>query len=345
MTPNLVTLGIDVSDRFSSYCVLDPAGDVVEEGRLRTTESALLSRFKDFTGRVVVEAGTHSPWISRVFADLGTEVVVANPRRVQLIAQSTRKNDKADAQTLARLGRIDPNLLTPIIHRSAQAQADLAYIRSRSAMLSARTVLINHVRGSVKSVGGRIPVCDAHYFHKRATEHIPPSLTIALSPLIEAIENLTEGIKRIDRLVLEMIDTRYPQTRALQQIAGVGPLISLTFILTIGDPNRFKKSREIGPYLGLVPLQRESGASSPQLRISKTGDSYLRQMLVNGAHYILGYRGPDCDLRRWGLQRASGGKNAKKRAVVAVARKLAILLHRLWVTGEVYDPLRQEVAA
>lgn len=142
-----------------------------------------------------------------------------------------------------------------------------------------------------------------------------------------------------------MIDTRYPEARVLQQVAGVGPLISLTFILTIGDPSRFKKSREIGPYLGLVPLQRESGTSSPQLRISKTGDSYLRQMLVSGAHYILGYRGPDCDLRRWGLRRASGGKNAKKRAVVAVARKLAILLHRLWVTGEVYDPLRQEVAA
>lgn len=345
MTPNLVTLGMDVSDRYSSYCLVGADGDVLEEGRLRTTESVISSRFKDFTGRVVVEAGTHSPWISRVFSDLGSEVIVANPRRVQLIAQSTRKNDKADAQTLARLGRIDPKLLTPITHRSAQAQVDLASIRSRSAMLSARTVLINHVRGSVKSVGGRIPVCDAHYFHQRAAEHIPASLAIALKPMLEGIENLTEGIKRIDRLVLEMIDSRYPEARALQQIAGVGPLISLTFILTIGDPNRFKKSREIGPYLGLVPLQRESGASSPQLRISKTGDSYLRQMLVNGAHYILGYRGPDCDLRRWGLERASGGKNAKKRAVVAVARKLAILLHRLWVSGEVYEPLRREVAA
>jgi transposase len=168
---------------------------------------------------------------------------------------------------------------------------------------------------------------------------------VPLGTLLEGIENLTEGIKRLDRLVLETIDTRYPEARVLQQVAGVGPLISLTFILTIGDPNRFKKSREIGPYLGLVPLQRESGTSSPQLRISKTGDSFLRQMLVNGAHYILGYRGPDCDLRRWGLERASGGKNAKKRAVVAVARKLAILLHRLWVTGEVYEPLRREVAA
>jgi transposase len=132
MTPSLVTLGIDVSDRFSSYCVIDPAGDVVEEGRLRTTESALFSRFKDITGRVVVEAGTHSPWISRVFSDLGMEVIVANPRRVQLITQSTRKNDKADAQTLARLGRIDPKLLTPIIHHwGVRPPSDLAWPRTK----------------------------------------------------------------------------------------------------------------------------------------------------------------------------------------------------------------------
>lgn len=345
MTSDHVTLGIDVSDRYSSYCLLDPLGVVLEEGKIRTTEAVLADRFKDFGGRVVVEAGTHSPWISRLFVDLGGEVIVANPRRVQLIAQSTRKNDKADAQTLARLGRIDPQLLAPVTHRSAQAQADLASIRSRSALVTARTVLINHVRGSVKSVGGRIPICDAHSFHRRAAEHIPASLEVALGSLLAAIENLTEGIKSIDRLVLDMIEKRYPEARVLQQVAGVGPLISLTFILTIGDPTRFRKSREIGPYLGLVPLQRESGDSAPELRISKTGDSFLRQLLVNGAHYILGYRGPDCCLRRWGLERAAGGKNAKKRAIVGVARRLAVLLHHLWVTGEVYQPLRGQVAA
>jgi transposase len=343
-TPS-ATLGIDVSDRYSNYCSLDSAGMVLEEGRLRTSEADLAARFRDFQGRVIVEAGTHSPWISRLFADLGCEIVVANPRRVQLIAQSTRKNDRADAETLARLGRIDPKLLTPVTHRSAQAQADLASIRARNALVAARTVLINHVRGSVKSVGGRIPICDAHSFHRKARLHVPECLQVALDPLLNAIENLTEGIKRSDKLVLDTIQTRYPEARLLQQVAGVGPLISLTFILTIGDPARFKKSREIGPYLGLVPLQRDSGKSAPELRISKTGDSFLRQMLVNGAHYILGYRGPDCDMRRWGLERASGGKNAKKRAVIAVARRLAVLLHHLWVTGEVYQPLRGQVAA
>ncbi len=164
--------------------------------------------------------------------------------------------------------------------------------------------------------------------------------------MLESIELLTEKIKQSDRVVLQLAETRYPETSVLRQVAGVGPLISLTFVLTIGDPTRFRKSREVGPYLGLVPRQRESGNSSPELRISKVGDVYLRQLLVNGAQYILGYRGPDSDLRRWGLQHASGGRNAKKRAVVAVARRLAILLHHLWVTGEIYDPLlRGQVAA
>lgn len=342
----MATLGMDVSDRYSNYCLLDSAGEVLEEGRIRTTEAAFRQRFADFRDLVIIEAGTHSPWIARVFNEAGSEVVVANPRKVQLIAQSTRKNDRGDAETLARLGRMDPKLLGPVTHRSAVRQADLAAIRGRNALLSARTVLINHVRGAVKSVGGRVPACDAHSFHKRAREHVPESVDAALEPLLDAIAELTQEIKRLDELVLDLIDTRYPEARLLQQIPGVGPLISLSFVLTIGDPHRFRKSREIGPYLGLVPVQRESGRSSPELRISKTGDSFLRQMLVNGAHYILGYRGPDCDLRRWGLQRATSSKNAKKRAVVAVARRLAILLHRLWVTGEVYEPLRRgEVAA
>jgi transposase len=274
------------------------------------------------------------------------EVIVANPRRVQLIAQSNRKNDKADAETLARLGRADPKLLGPVKHRDFQAQADLAVIRSRNALVAARTLLINHIRGAVKSAGGRLPAGDAHTFHRKGKANIPPELAPALEPLVDAVASLTAQIKDADRKVKSLIDSRYPVAKCLQQVSGVGPLISLSFILTIGDPTRFQRSRELGPYLGLVPRQRESGDSSPALRISKAGDSFLRQMLVNGAQYILGYRGPDCDLRRWGLMRAAGGKAAKKRAVVGVARKLAILLHRLWVTGEVYEPLRrQEVAA
>lgn len=342
-----MTVGLDVSDKFTSICFIDESGEIVEEGRLRTTEAALSPRFGALPPcRTVLEVGTHSPWMSRLLASLGHEVIIANPGRVRLIADSVRKTDRSDAETLARLGRIDPQLLSPVTHRSAEAQADLAVIRARYALVCSRTLLINHVRGAVKSTGARLPACDAYMFHKRVGGAIPEQLLPALAPLVELITSLTAQIKGIDKQIEALIRERYPEAKLLQQVPGVGPLISLTFILTIGDPHRFKKSRQVGPYLGLVPRKRESGERSPQLGISRAGNRYLRQLLVNGSQYILGFRGADTDLRRWGLQHAAtGGKSGKKRSVVAVARKLAVLMHSLWVTGEVYIPIRSEEVA
>jgi transposase len=344
-----MTVGLDLSDKFTSLCFIDDSGEVIEEGRLRTTEAALAQRFGALAPcRMVLEVGTHSPWVSRLLASQGHKVIVANPGRVRLIAESVRKTDRSDAETLARLGRIDPQLLSPVSHRDVEAQADLAVIRAREALVCSRTSLICHVRGSVKSMGARLPACDAYLFHKKVSDAVPAELQPALAPVLELIASLTTQIKAMDKRIDALIRERYPVARVLQQVPGVGPLISLAFILTIGDPSRFKKSRQIGPYLGLVPRRRESGERSPQLGISKAGNGYLRKLLVNGSHYILGFRGADTDLRRWGLLHAmTGGKNGKKRAVVAVARKLAILLHRLWVTGEVYIPIRNqmEVAA
>ena len=343
-----MTVGLDLSDHYTSVCVLSSDGEVVEEARLRTTTPAISQRFAGIEPcRVVVEVGTHSPWVSRLLVSFGHEVIVANPRRVRLIADSVQKTDRSDAETLARLGRIDPAFLSPILHRPEQAQADLAVVRARRALVGARSSLINHVRGAVKSSGARLPACDAYMFHKKVPGAIPPELAPALTPVLEMIAELTRRIDDIDRTIVSLIRDRYPEAQFLQQVPGVGPLISLTFVLTIGNPARFSKSRQVGPYLGLVPRRRDSGDNSPQLGISKTGDAYLRQLLVNGSQYILGYRGADTDLRRWGLKHASvGGKSGRKRAVVAVARKLAVLLHRLWVTGEVFIPVRaQEVAA
>jgi transposase len=337
-----MTIGLDLSDRYSSVCVLSSDGEVIEEARLRTTSSAMSQRFTAAEPcRIVLEVGTHSPWVSRLLTDLGHEVIVANPRRVRLIADGTQKTDRSDAETLARLGRIDPALLSPIVHRPEQAQVDLAVIRARHALVGARSSLINHVRGAVKSSGARLPSCDAYMFHRKVPAALPPELLPALAPVLEMVGDLTRRIDEMDKTIVALIREHYPEAQFLQQVPGVGPLISLTFVLTIGDPSRFGKSRQVGAYLGLVPRRRDSGDVSPQLGISKTGNTYLRQLLVNGSQYILGYRGADTDLRRWGLQHASvGGRSGRKRAVVAVARKLAILLHRLWVTGEVYRPLR-----
>ncbi len=342
-----LTVGIDLGDRFSSYCVLDGRGEVVEEGKVRTTTAGLQQRFATLgPGGVVVEVGTHSPWVSRLLEGLKHDVVVANPRRVRLIAESDAKTDRADAETLARLGRLDPRLLHPITHRGEQVQADLAVIRSRRGLVAARTLLINQVRGTVKASGTRLPTCSSHIFATKVAPAIPHELQPALFPLLSSIGELNKQNAALDAAIEQLIATRYPEASALQQVAGIGPLISLTFILTLADPARVTRSRQVGAYLGLTPRQRQSGERTPQLRISKSGDGYLRQLLVQPAHYILGHRGPDTDLRRWGLKRAEvGGANAKKRAIVAVARKLAVLLHHLWVSGEVYEPVRSEEVA
>ena len=290
--------------------------------------------------RIALEVGTHSAWVTELLTECGHEVVVANPRRTESISKNRRKNDRVDARTLARLVRADPELLYPIRHRGPQARRDLMWLRAPHALVEARTGLINSVRGLVKSMGARMPECSAESFAQHG-DAIPENLRATLKPLRQQVAALTARIRQYDGQIEIMAQKRYPHSGLLRQVKGVGALTAVAYMLTLEDPARFEKSREVGPYLGLVPRQDDSGDSSPPLGITKTGDTMLRRLLVGSAHYILGPFGEDCDLRRWGLKLAArGGKNAKKRAVVAVARKLAVLLHSLWVTGEVYEPLR-----
>jgi transposase len=337
-----ITAGLDLGDKYSYLCLIDQeSGEVVEEGRLRTTPEALRRRFgSEQPMRIAIEAGTHSPWVSRVLEECGHEVLVANARKLRLIYANKRKTDEVDAENLARLARLDPKLLYPLKHRGEDSQAHMAIIRSRQALVGARTQLVNHVRGAVKSFGARLPKCPARSFHKRASEHIPEALLPALGPIVEQIGSLTERIRDYERQLEAISKEHYPETELLRQVEGVGGLTALTFVLTLEDPYRFERSRSVGAYLGLVPATERSGERDPQRRISKEGDQMLRKLLVGSAHYILGPFGSDSDLRRHGEKIASrGSKNSKKRAAVAVARKLAVLLHRLWVTAEVYDPL------
>jgi transposase len=335
------SVGIDLGDKKSRFCFLDIDGAIVSEDGLATRREEFKAYFFSIPkARIAIEVGTHSPWVYELLESLGHTVYVANPRKMESIHKNRRKNDKVDARTLARLVRADPELLYPIQHRGAEVRKDLVLLRARDALVAVRTTLITSMRGLVKSVGERLPACSADSFHNSVADSIPERLGSALWPMLEQIESLTAKIKKYDTLVDQLAAKKYPETGALQQVKGVGALTSLAFVLTIENPDRFQKSRDVGPYLGLVPKQDESGESSPQLRITKTGDVMVRRLLVGSGHYILGPFGEDCDLRRHGLKIAArGGKNAKKRSVVAVARKLGVLLRRLWVTGEVYEPL------
>jgi transposase len=339
----MVTAGLDLGDRYSYLCLLDTnSGKVVEESRLRTTPETFSRRFDpEQQMTVAIEAGTHSPWVSRVLKECGHEVLVANPRKTRLIYGQGRKTDKLDAEKLARLARVDPKLLSPLEHRGEASQAHLALIRSREVVVRSRAQLINHVRGTVKSFGARLPKCSTASFHKKVAACIPQELQPALEPLLETIASLSTRIRHYDRELEELAQQYYPETKLLRQVQGVGTLTALTFVLTLEDPGRFEESRQVGAYLGLVPGKDQSGERDPQKRISREGDEMLRRLLVGSAHYILGPFGEDSDLRRQGLKIAgsTAAKNARKRAVVAVARKLSVLLHHLWISGEVYEPL------
>jgi transposase len=199
---------------------------------------------------------------------------------------------------------------------------------------------VNTLRGLAKSVGERVASCDPDSLDTARLEEFPERLQEVLKPLVEQVESLTAQIQEADRKLEQIARSEYPETQLLKQIYGVGTLIAVSFVLTVEDRERFRKSRDVGCYVGLRPRRSQSGNRDPELSITKEGDAYLRTLLVQGAHRILQPRSPDTDLKRWGTKLASrGGKNAKKRAIVAVARKLAILLHRLWVTSEVYEPL------
>jgi len=336
-----LTVGLDLGDRSSWYCGLDEAGAAVVEQRVSTTPKALREVFGAMPrSRVALETGMHSPWVSRLLSELGHEVIVAHARNVRLIGESRKKDDRLDAQTLARLARIDPQLLCPVKHRSAKAQADLTVIRARAGLVRARTALVNTARGLAKSYGERLRGCNVRNMDPEKAEGLSPELQQALGPLLAASATVSEQIAEYNRRIEQMAQQSYPEASLLKQVKGVGTLIALTFLLTLGDPHRFGKSRDVGCYLGLQPGRRNSGQSQPQLHISKEGDPYLRTLLVQGAQHILGPFGVDCDLRRWGLKLAErGGKSGKKRAIIATARKLAVLLHHLWVSGEVYEPL------
>lgn len=336
-----LTVGVDLGDRRSNFCILGLDGEKLTEGELVTTQESFAEFFQSMAAaRVIIEVGTHSAWARDVVASCGHEVVVANPRQMEGPKKRKRKNDRIDAHKLARIGRMDPQSLFPIHHRSVEVRQDLMALRARDAVVAVRKDLINAARGMVKSVGGRLPKCSSPSFPHKVEEALPKEVREVLLPLVQMVDRLSSCIKAYDERIEKLGIEKYPHTKLLRQVKGVGPITALAYVLTLENPERFAKSRDVGPYLGLVPKQEDSGDKQPQLRITKMGDMMVRRLLVGSAQYILGPFGPDTDLRRHGLRLSErGGKNAKKRAVVAVARKLAVLLHRLWVSGEVYEPL------
>ena len=337
-----ITVGLDVGDKRTQFEAIDGARQTVRSGSFATSRAELEKTLEPFPGaKVILEAGSQSPWMSRVLRGQGFEVQVADPRRVQLISKDPRKSDRRDASMLARMGAAMPELLGDVHHRGEQAHSHLAIVRVRDLLVRMRAKAVQQVRGICKSFGLRLPSASTSGFSSKIELLVPELLKPALAPLLELANDLTRRVRAFDKLLAQVAKEHYPEVEHLQQVDGIGPVISIAFVLSIENPKRFTTSRKVGSWVGLCPRSHASGDSNPQLRISKAGDPRLRRLLLQGAHRLLGPFGADCDLRRYGLHLAArGGKAAKKRAATAVARKLAILMHRLWVTGARYEPLR-----
>lgn len=345
--PTTQTIGIDLGDLKSHVCILGSDGGVLQRTQVPTKRPNFEAFFKDQPrSRVIVEVGTCSRWVSKIAKDAGHEIIVANSRRLALITQNDRKRDKKDAELLAQVGRTNPDLLSPVTHRSDEAHRDLQVLRSRDGLVGARTKLINTVRGMGKTLGYRFPKVDADYFFK-LRERVPDEMQAAFEPLFAAIEAITAQVKATESTLAVLANTKYAEEFSrVSQPSGVALITALAFILTLEKPERFKNSRNVPAYIGLVPRSDQSGKVDKQLGITKAGDPLLRRLLVQCAAQMLRRNSRESDLREWGLRLAErGGKNGKKRATIAVARKLAVLMHRLWTTGEDYQPVGYAKAA
>lgn len=338
-----VTIGLDLSDRSFQFCELDQSGVIIAEGNRPLTRAKLVSYLsaKPLGARVALETGGQSAWVSEVIELLGHEAVVANARDLKAVTGRSHRSDRRDAQQLAKLARVDVSLLNPVQLRSTIRQADLFIIRARAALVEARTKLINFARGATKMMGHRLPASVSYRFAERAIESVPEILEAALVPVLEVLRAIGERIAAYDELIEKLADERYPETRWLKQVPGVGTLTALAFVLTVGEPDRFARSRDAGVFVGLAPRRKQSGEEDPELRITKCGDRYLRRLLVQCAHVLMGRFGQDCALRQWAIEHSGNSKSKKKRTVVAVARKLAVLLHRLWNRQEAFRPFPQ----
>lgn len=333
-------IGMDLGDKRNVIVVFDENGQEAQPVTISNTSQALQKFFSKHTGAdVVIEAGTHSAWISRLLKSMGHHVCIGNPRKLRAIWDADDKSDERDARILALIYRMEPRLLHEIHHRSEEAQATLAILKGRDQLVATRTKLANHVRGTLKTLGVSLKGCSPQSMPDKAPDQIPSEFWPSVAAVLETIGHLNGQIRELDKEMNRLCKKKYPETEHLLQVPGVGPITALTFVLTLEDPNRFENSRSAGAFAGLTPKRDQSGDTDKQLHITKAGSPMLRRLLVTAAQYILGPFAPDSALRRCGERIAArGGKRSKRCAVVAVARKLAVLLHRLWSDKSIYKP-------
>lgn len=329
-------VGIDVHQKYSQVCELSLNGVVESECQIPTTRSSLNRWFgKRDDLRIVVESSGVSRWVVRVLKEMGHEVTVVNPRRVRLIAESTLKTDRIDAEVLARLSCFGEGLLPTVYQRSEESANVQTRLRVRSTLVRSKVAMVNSLKGSLRNRGYRLRgQAIRRVIANLVAMELPSELRQSLDPLVEALLEVDERLRAVNAEIREECQENRLLKR-LQTVPGVGPVVSLAYVSWIDDPTRFRSSRQVGPYLGLRPKVRRSAEFEFRGRITREGNPELRRLLTQAAHCFLRTQ-QDSALKQWALDLEK--RAGKKKAIVALARKLAVLMHRLWVTGHDFEP-------
>ena len=337
---NYITIGMDLGNEKHAVCALDQAGKVLWRRDVANTPEALRPFFKENAGATVaMETGLCCRWISALAKSCGCEVLVGNARRLAAIWQSKQKNDENDALMLARLARADRELFHPVELRDDERHEMVQILELREVAVSQRTQAVNSVRGLCKALGVFIPKCDASCFHKVAKDAIPADRAWKFKPMIRHLKEIAATVRRYDAMLEKYARSHFKEeVELLQTIPSVGPVTSCAFVAHISDPRRFGSARDAGAYFGLTPGQDQSGDRDAPKRITKTGSTLMRHLLVTAANYILRESSPDTALKRHGERICErGGKVARRKAKTAVARKLAVTMLAMLKSGKPYD--------
>jgi len=339
---NASALGLDLSDRTFNFCRLTEGTSPPVEGKRRLTKLDLSEVWALYPADVVViEAGTPSSWVADHLVSLGARVIVADPRKLRAVTADVRKSDLRDARMLARLGLADEDLVAPTYVRSVAHRRWMALLKARDQLVRVRTATILEVRSQVKVAGGRLPPCTTKGF-ERCQALLPADLAPLLGPSFDVIRSVNVAISQLDDQI-EAAGKADPDVQRLRRVHGVGPITALAFVAVVGDPTRFARTRDVGAYLGMVPGRSQSGDDDPQMRITKAGCGFLRRLLVQCAQFLIGPFAKDCTLRRKGLALVErmGPKLGRRKAVIAIARKLAVVLLSLWKRQTDWQPLHR----
>jgi len=338
--------GLDVSVNETSVCIVDETGRIAREVKVASEPDALLAVLK--TGayhfqRIGLEAGPLSQWLFSALAEVGLPVICVETRHLRAALQAQiNKTDRNDARGIARMMRA--GLYKPVHVKTLRSQKLRTLLTHRKLLQSKAIAVENDLRGTLRNFGLKVGVVGTVKFEQRIRELVAdiPDLASLVEPLLVVRRVLREQIAVLHRRLLAIVKDD-EVCRRLMTIPGVGPVVALTYRTTIDVPARFRNSRAVGAVLGLTPSKYQSGESEYTGGISKCGDEMMRVMLYEAAHILLMRATKWSWLKAWAMQIAR--RCGLKKAIVALARRLAVIMHRIWVDGTEFRCSRQEAAA